>query len=1654
MDSKPSKKSKKSSQPGDSQPIQAFSTAPVFASASTTLDGIYVEVLFTDPDSTALLPSTGHIPGFAVTANGTPQTIVIATRKGNSGAAAKTVRIQLQNALIAGQTILVSYTPGSPALTDNNSTPDAVLAFSNQPVTNNTIERVPPAFSSAASSVDGTKIEVVLTETGHPPILPGSGTIPGFSVTQNASPITITSAVRKGASGVDGRTVVLNLATILTPGSTLLVSYNPPLGDPQVVTDSAAIPNAMLAFSNQAVTNNTVERVAPTVQSAVTNTGGTHIDVTFSENITPTNPTGFVVKTNGITRTVTSSRPSPTAYRLTLSGYTITEEDVVTVGYVAPVSNFVTDTSANSNPLANFSDYAVTNNVPDATAPTAVSALVPASGNGYTVEVLLSENRSLPVLPATGATGFSLFVNGTPRTLLSANRKGPTGTDAKTYVLTLYTPIRPGDEVEVVYLSSTGNLEDSASNATASFTLSDTNAAPAALSPWFDPLYWAINGGSLPEGDLQERRYGYPVAQMILDTTPPTGDVVLNENLGSGGMAIHRFAAYGTAESGGGNTQDEPFDTRYEGWRITAAGDQRITDVTLRLRREGTITNSAERLTLFLYADQNGLPGSVLAVSAERIAYSSLQEAFQDFELPLTYDVKADTNYWLVLQSTALPLGGSVRLGVVSDTETPYVTSSDGVNWNSPTLGKRGYYLITGQGDAPLAGRALAEDMLGQAVREATEFGGADNEGRFESIGSGSAHALTSYLDSEGLDNAGNPIYPSVLSIEVGATAERPKSYIVEVKTAPDAAWQPIFKYIADQSTRDYLLYTFSAAVRLYAVRVRYRGDFYAANDEGTVTVAASDPLTGVEAIQVSHYSDFRDAAEFALADSEGWVPFTDGISIYDWSLVNRDRVWLARDGAGDASLLRGLRLGSVLVLADRNTFYTLGTTGTLTSRYSLAAGVTVQALGLHREQLFAGTDTGLIYTSSAGMTYTVINPPTSDLDPTPLPLSPVKALVSYRGKLWIATDGPDGRASLWTWDGSSRFDFVRDFNQPQAFAMAVVGTTLFVALGGEEGLGAGAIYAFDGRQWSLTLDTDADAVEVLGYSTATGNLYAGLRGGTLWALSFGADGLPATWVRAYDSDAEHFLGLYDDPAGEYFWLATDTGLVSYTKTQGAFLPMEPLEPAVTGLRAVWTNGSSTNYRTSEEGEVVEFFDTTINYPNLTSSRPANVNGTYINAVYTGWINPQYTETYTFYLTINDGARLWIGDELVIDSWTDKGAATEVSGIATLRANKMAPMRLEFYQAAGANPALVMEWESDSQTRQVVPSGRLYRPTEARGVLYLGTSTIGFTEDGKAYTLDPAYLGQRKRWVYLRLKDRVGNVTGADGGLTYPDLSDEIIQDAQRRNGVRVSDGRIYQVARDKTIQSTFASRVADALYAPQRMTRQSGYYEAEPFYSATLTRWDKIGFLSTFPAGTVQGDGLERGVEVALYVRSANTRDECLAADWGEPYAYTTINRPDNAVGGALLQEFNISTIDGKWIQYRLVLTSASRNLSPEVRAVTLSYLAANASYFFTKVFDTEDESTDVPAPEFRRGLLTSNQMENGGRIVYAYTTDDTAGNTFDFSRYTQIEPNRVFELPTPSSKLRFAILLVSTDNLNPAVVDEFAIQLDCGPADLKFMD
>ena len=91
---------------------------------------------------------------------------------------------------------------------------------------------------------------------------------------------------------------------------------------------------------------------------------------------------------------------------------------------------------------------------------------------------------------------------------------------------------------------------------------------------------------------------------------------------------------------------------------------------------------------------------------------------------------------------------------------------------------------------------------------------------------------------------------------------------------------------------------------------------------------------------------------------------------------------------------------------------------------------------------------------------------------------------------------------------------------------------------------------------------------------------------------------------------------------------------------------------------------------------------------------------------WTGQVQPQYSETYTFYTNSDDGIRLWVNGQLVVNNWTDHGP-TENSGPIALVANQRYDIVLEFYENGGGAIAQ-LSWSSASQTKQIIPSNRLF----------------------------------------------------------------------------------------------------------------------------------------------------------------------------------------------------------------------------------------------------------------------------------------------------------------------------------------------------------
>jgi hypothetical protein len=89
----------------------------------------------------------------------------------------------------------------------------------------------------------------------------------------------------------------------------------------------------------------------------------------------------------------------------------------------------------------------------------------------------------------------------------------------------------------------------------------------------------------------------------------------------------------------------------------------------------------------------------------------------------------------------------------------------------------------------------------------------------------------------------------------------------------------------------------------------------------------------------------------------------------------------------------------------------------------------------------------------------------------------------------------------------------------------------------------------------------------------------------------------------------------------------------------------------------------------------------------------------------TGWVIPRYSETYTFYLTSDDGCALSIDGRSVIRDIT-RHAPTTFSGTISLVADRYYPVLIGHYEYT-TGERLLFEWASASQARERVPSDRM-----------------------------------------------------------------------------------------------------------------------------------------------------------------------------------------------------------------------------------------------------------------------------------------------------------------------------------------------------------
>jgi hypothetical protein len=122
--------------------------------------------------------------------------------------------------------------------------------------------------------------------------------------------------------------------------------------------------------------------------------------------------------------------------------------------------------------------------------------------------------------------------------------------------------------------------------------------------------------------------------------------------------------------------------------------------------------------------------------------------------------------------------------------------------------------------------------------------------------------------------------------------------------------------------------------------------------------------------------------------------------------------------------------------------------------------------------------------------------------------------------------------------------------------------------------------------------------------------------------------------------------------------------------------------------------------------------DPRIEFPNLVPTfGELTGRGERTAARWTGTITPEFSEAYTFSAIGDNGFRLWVDDELLIDHWVDDWDVEQTAAPIELEAGQAYTFRMEMFQNTGGSH-LRLRWQSPSQEREIVPTDAFTYPDD------------------------------------------------------------------------------------------------------------------------------------------------------------------------------------------------------------------------------------------------------------------------------------------------------------------------------------------------------
>jgi hypothetical protein len=129
--------------------------------------------------------------------------------------------------------------------------------------------------------------------------------------------------------------------------------------------------------------------------------------------------------------------------------------------------------------------------------------------------------------------------------------------------------------------------------------------------------------------------------------------------------------------------------------------------------------------------------------------------------------------------------------------------------------------------------------------------------------------------------------------------------------------------------------------------------------------------------------------------------------------------------------------------------------------------------------------------------------------------------------------------------------------------------------------------------------------------------------------------------------------------------------------------------------------------------------DPTVNFDWASTSPGAGVSVDNFSVRWTGQVQAPVSGNYNFTTAADDGVRLWVNGQLLIDNWIDQAVTTKTSAAVALVAGTRYDVKMEYYEHGGLATARLL-WAYPGQGQVAIPQSQLYAPANRAPVANAG----------------------------------------------------------------------------------------------------------------------------------------------------------------------------------------------------------------------------------------------------------------------------------------------------------------------------------------------